>query len=294
MKVKLVFPGQGSQYVGMGKELYEKDKRIRELYDSAEEITGLPVKRVSFEGPEEELKKTYLTQVAIYVHSVALFLLYGKELEISAMAGHSLGELTALYAGGVYDFEQGLRIVARRGELMFRAGEKNPGTMAAIIGLNREEIEVAIKEIEGVVVANHNSPAQTVISGTLNGVNEAVKVLKDRGARRAVILKVSGAFHSPLLKETSEEFSKFLQKIPFRDSKVDIIQNISGEPERKGEKLKEGLIKQLISPVEWVKSIERLNQYEGKFVECGPSSVLCNLIRRTISVECMKIEDIRR
>ena len=294
MKVKLLFPGQGSQYVGMGKDIYEKYDTVKKFYEIAEEITELPVKKISFEGPEQELKKTYITQIAIYVHSVCLYELHKNEIEATAIAGHSLGEFTALYAGGVFNFEDGVRIVAKRGKLMYEVGDKIPGTMAAVIGLEREEIEKAIKDIENVVVANHNSTLQTVISGSIEGIEKASSILKEKGAKRVITLKVSGAFHSPMLKETSETFEEFLSQFEFNDSKYDVIQNITGLPERKGTNLKQGIIKQLYSPVEWVKTLNSLEKYGGNFVECGPSKVLCNLVKKTLNKGCIKIEELKK
>ncbi len=283
-KVAFMFPGQGSQYVGMGKELYENIEAARRLMDKAEELTGYPLKELCFEGPMEKLTDTRYTQPALYVvESMALELLKTKGMKSDLVFGHSLGEFTALYAAGIVTFEEGLKLVKRRGELMAGAGEKNPGTMAAIIGLPRDTLEKLVSEFENVVLANINSPQQIVISGKKEEVEKAAEKAKGLGAKKAVILKVSAAFHSPLMEEAAREFEEVLDEVEFKKPEVPIIPNALGKVTDDIAAIKEAVRKQLLSPVLFVDTLNSAWDYGvTDFIEVGPGRVLSGLLRRTI------------
>ncbi|MEO0079612.1 MAG: ACP S-malonyltransferase [candidate division WOR-3 bacterium] len=278
----LLFPGQGSQYVGMGLDLYEKFSQARDVYERAEQILELPVRKLSFEGPEDELRQTRYTQPAILVHSLAALACL-SDLKPTVAAGHSLGEYSALYAAGALDFESVLRLVKRRAELMWAEGEKNPGTMAAVIGLDAGTVEALCKEVSGVVVcANYNEPKQTVISGEIEAVKQAAELAKQRGALKAVMLPVSGAFHSPLLRESAAEFADYLGRFEIRDPAFPVIANVTGRPEITKDEVRANLSRQLISPVRWVETIGSAQALGVKnFFEVGPGQVLAGLARRT-------------
>jgi [acyl-carrier-protein] S-malonyltransferase len=279
--VGFLFPGQGSQFVGMGADLYDKFTVARDVYERAEQVLELPIKALSFEGPEEELRQTRNTQPAILTHSLAALATLPKVAARMA-AGHSLGEYSALYAAGALDFDSVMKLVKRRGALMYAEGEKNPGTMAAIIGMEADAVEQLCKDVDGVVVpANYNEPRQTVISGEVQAVKAAAELAKTRGALRAVLLPVSGAFHSPLLKESAAEFAEYLGGFEIRTPSFPVVANVTGEPVTTVDQVRECLTKQLISPVRWVSTINTAKELGCKrFLEVGPGNVLSGLARR--------------
>ena len=279
--VGFLFPGQGSQFIGMGVDLYEKFTPARDVYEHAEQVLELPIKALSFEGPEEELRQTRYTQPAILTHSLAALAALPKMNPMLA-AGHSLGEYSALYAAGAFDFDSVMKLVKRRGALMYAEGEKNPGTMAAIIGMEAAAVEQLCKEVGGVVVpANYNEPKQTVISGEIPAVKAAAELAKTRGALKAVLLPVSGAFHSPLLRESAADFADYLGGFEIRTPSFPVIANVTGEPVTTADQVRECLTKQLISPVRWVATIGTAKGLGCKrFFEVGPGNVLAGLARR--------------
>lgn len=278
-----VFPGQGSQFVGMGKDIYQDFPKCREIFDRANEILGYDLKSICFEGPEELLKQTENTQPALFVHSNAIFELL-KDFQISAAAGHSLGEYSALTAAGAFSFENGLRLVRIRGKLMQESGNRNPGTMAAIVGLSIEkvnEICESLKEVGIVQPANFNSPGQIVISGNVNAVRKAIEIAKQNGAKLAKELVVSGAFHSPLMNYAYENISVELNKVEISQPKFPVYSNVTAEKFANPEEIKNLLIEQIISPVKWQQIIENMIRDGIKtFVEVGAGKVLTGLIKR--------------
>ena len=270
-----LFPGQGSQFVGMGRELMEKR---HELVEKTSEILGFDIKRLILEGPEEELKKTENTQVAIYLVSYLAFLETGETPDY--VAGHSLGEYTALTAAGVVDFEDGIRIVRKRGELMAQARE---GSMLAVIGLDKKTIEEVLEAFKDVVIANENSPVQYVLSGEKEAVEKVGEELKKRGAKKVVPLKVSGAFHSPLMEEAKNELAKFLKTVEFKPARIPIVQNVTAKAVTDPTEIKENLIHQMTGKVKWVDTLNFLfNTGVREFVEVGPGKVLTGLVRKTL------------
>jgi [acyl-carrier-protein] S-malonyltransferase len=279
--IGFLFPGQGSQFVGMGADLYAKFAPAREVYDRAEQVLELPVRKLSFEGPDDELRQTRYTQPAILTHSLAALAALPKLSPILA-AGHSLGEYSALYAAGALDFDSVMQLVKRRGALMYAEGEKNPGTMAAIIGMEAAAVELLCAEVGGVVVpANYNEPRQTVISGEIPAVKAVAELAKARGALKAVLLPVSGAFHSPLLKESAAEFADYLGQFEIRQPAFPVIANVTGRPVTSAEQVRDCLGRQLISPVRWVATMASAKSLGGmKFLEIGPGNVLAGLARR--------------
>ncbi len=279
--IGLLFPGQGSQFVGMGADLYAKFAPARDVYDRAEQALELPIKALSFEGPEDELRQTRYTQPAILTHSLAALAALPGMGPILA-AGHSLGEYTALHAAGTLDFDSVMKLVKRRGALMYAEGEKNPGTMAAIIGMEAAAVELLCKEVSGVVVpANYNEPKQTVISGEVPAVKAAAELAKTRGALKAVLLPVSGAFHSPLLKESAAEFADYLGQFEIRTPAFPVIANVTGQPVTTADQVRDCLTKQLTSPVRWVATMTSAKGLGcTKFLEVGPGTVLSGLARR--------------
>ena len=279
----VIFPGQGSQYVGMGKDLAERDARAREIFRRADDILGVPLSRTCFEGPEEELRQTKNTQPAIFLHSMVAVSLLGRKNAVMA-AGHSLGEYSALVYAEAMTFEDGLRLVRLRGELMQRAGTEQPGTMAAIIGVPGAAVEEICLEAssKGVVVpANFNSPDQIVISGSVAGVREAMELAKKRGAKLVKELVVSGAFHSPLMQSARDGLRKALEGTALGDASIPVYANVTGGPVQKAEEIRTLLERQLTSPVRWEESVRNMiSDGAADFLEIGPGKVLQGLVKR--------------
>jgi [acyl-carrier-protein] S-malonyltransferase len=279
--VGLLFPGQGSQTVGMGADLCERFPACRDVYDRAEQILELPVRRLSFEGPEDELRQTRFTQPSILTHSLAvLAALPGLRPRLAA--GHSLGEYSALYSAGVLDFESVLKLVKRRAELMYAEGTKNPGSMAAVLGMDATSVEALCREVTGIVVpANYNEPKQTVISGEVEAVKAAAELAKSRGALKVVLLPVSGAFHSPLLRDSAREFADYLAGFELRTPSFPVVMNVAGRPAADSAEVRANLSAQLTSPVRWSQTMLAAREAGCmRFYETGPGSVLAGLARR--------------
>ena len=287
MKTAFVYPGQGAQYVGMGKELYETYEEVIQIYEKANQILGFELSKVSFEGPEEKLKQTFITQPAIFTHSICLSKIVQKKLSPAYTAGHSLGEYSALFCAGALTFEEGLKLVKLRGELMQKAGEEQKGTMAAVMGLEPQKLEDVCREasLEGVVqVANYNSPGQIVISGSVEGVKKAMELAKAQKAKLVKELVVHGAFHSPLMEPAKQEFKKALYIAPILNVKIPVYANVTAMPilpETPVETIKDLLYNQLTSSVRWEQSVmNMINDGAEEFVELGPGKVLQGLIKR--------------
>ncbi len=280
-----VFPGQGSQFVGMGKELYENNETAKELFDKANEVLGYRITDIMFDGTDEQLKETKVTQPAVFLHSVISALCMGDAFQPSMVAGHSLGEFSALVAAGALSFEDGLKLVYARAMAMQKACEANPGTMAAIIGLPDEKVEEICQEVgkDGKVVipANYNCPGQLVISGNEEAVIEACDKLKAAGAKRALPLKVGGAFHSPLMQSAKAELQKAIEATAFNTPKCPVYQNVDGKPYTDAAKIKENLIAQLTSSVRWTTTVQNMiADGATDFTECGPGKALQGMIGR--------------
>jgi len=289
MKIAFLYPGQASQHVGMGKDLAERHPVVREIFSLADEIMGAPLSRICFDGPEEELRQTMYTQPAIFTHSVAVTRLLG--IMPAAAAGHSLGEYSALVAAGAMSFEDGLRLVKKRGELMQESGTRSPGTMAAVIGAAPELVEEACDEARsaGIVqTANFNSPGQIVISGSVAGIDAAADALKARGVRIVKKLPVSGAFHSPLMQYAQDEIGTVLEATPIQDAAFPVYTNVTGEAVTDSATIREMLFKQITSPVLWEAGMRNmLRDGVRKFFEGGPGSVLQGLLKRiSAEAEC--------
>lgn len=282
MKKAYVFPGQGAQYTGMGKDLYDTNPTAREMFDKADTILGFKISEIMFSGTDEELKQTRVTQPAIFLHSVALAATLGEEFRPDMVAGHSLGELSALTAAGALTFEDGLRLVAARAEAMQKACEVRPSTMAAVIALADEKVEEVCAGIDGVVVAaNYNCPGQVVISGEVESVQAACVALKEAGAKRALPLNVSGAFHSPMMEPARAELQAAIEATEFHQPICPVYQNVDAQPHSNPEEIKQNLIAQLTSPVRWTQSVERMvADGATTFEELGPGQVLQGLIKK--------------
>jgi len=290
-----MFSGQGSQYVGMGKELYGNYKAAKKVLDEANQILDFNLKEMIFNGPEAELNNTKNTQPAIYtVSAMVKAVLNENGLQAAAAAGHSLGEYSALHAAGVLSFEDGLKLVRRRGQLMDQADPDGKGTMAAVIGLADKKVEAVLEEIDGIVtIANYNSPGQVVISGEVEAVGAAEKMLAEKGAKRVIPLSVSGAFHSPLMEPAKEELKNTIEAVDFKDAQIPLIANVTADYVKESSEIKAALIKQLNSSVRWVETIERFKEdgYED-YVEVGPGRVLKGLMRRIDrSLNAYNVED---
>ncbi|MBQ6755318.1 MAG: ACP S-malonyltransferase [Bacteroidales bacterium] len=280
-----VFPGQGAQFIGMGKDLYESNNECKEMFEKANEILGFRITDIMFNGTEEELKQTKVTQPAVFLHSVILAKAIGDKFVPDMVAGHSLGEFSALVAAKAMKFEDGLRLVAIRANAMQKACEKNPSTMAAIIGLEDGIIEDVCKSItdEVVVPANYNCPGQLVISGSMAGIEKACAILKEKGAKRALPLKVGGAFHSPLMESARQELAEGINNTTFDTPICPVYQNVDASPHSNPEEIKQNLVKQLTSSVLWTKIVQNMGKDgANEFIEVGPGTALQGMIKKTL------------
>jgi len=277
-----VFPGQGAQFTGMGLDLYENSPLAQEYFEKANDILGFSITDSMFEGTAEQLKQTKVTQPAIFLHSVILAKVLGDSFQPQMVAGHSLGELSALVANDVLSFEDGLTLVSKRALAMQKACERKPSTMAAVLGLEDGVVEETCAEIEGVVVAaNYNCPGQLVISGEFSAVEKACEVLTEKGARRALLLPVGGAFHSPMMEPAREELAAAIEATEFRNPTCPIYQNVTASAVINPEEIKKNLILQLTAPVKWTQSIQAMIADGGtEFIEVGPGKVLQGLMRK--------------
>jgi len=280
-----VFPGQGAQFVGMGKDLYDGNEQAKAMFEKANEILGYRITDIMFEGTDEELKQTKVTQPAVFLHSVIKAICLGDEFKPAMTAGHSLGEFSALVAAGALSFEDGLRLVYARAMAMQKACEATPSTMAAIIGLPDEQVEEICASInkEGniVIPANYNNPGQLVISGNIDAINEACEKLKEAGAKRALPLKVGGAFHSPLMQPAKDELQAAIEKTEIHAPICPVYQNVDGKPHTDPAEIKQNLIAQLTSPVRWTQCVQNMiADGADDFTECGPGKALQGMITK--------------
>lgn len=286
MSVAYIFPGQGSQYVGMGKDLCERFPDVKQLFDEADAVLGFSLSGICFNGPEEELKQTKNTQPAIFLHSVSLWN-HLKPADAAMVAGHSLGEYSALVAAGAIAFADAIRLVRLRGELMQKAGEEHPGTMAAVVGLDATVVAdvTAAASAAGVVQsANFNSPGQVVISGSVEGVRKAMELAKEKGAKLVKELVVSGAFHSPLMQSAQAKLKEALDATTIHDAAVPVYANVTAAPVQKADEIRRLLFEQVTSPVRWEESVVNMVAAGAtKFVEVGPGKVLQGLVKRTVA-----------
>lgn len=277
-----VFPGQGAQFVGMGKDLYETNEAAHELFEKANEILGFRITDLMFNGTDEDLRRTDITQPAVFLHSVVLAKALGEEFTPDMTAGHSLGEYSALVAAGALNFEDGLRLVSARAHAMQKACEIKPSTMAAILGLPDEKVEEVLKGIDGVVVcANYNCPGQIVISGEIEAIDTACALLSEAGARRALKLKVGGAFHSPLMEPARAELAAAIEKTEFHTPVCPVYQNVDAKPHTDPAEIKANLVAQLTAPVRWTASVQQMvADGANDFTELGPGKVLQGLVSK--------------
>jgi [acyl-carrier-protein] S-malonyltransferase len=281
MKKAYVFPGQGSQFSGMGKDLYASSSKAKELFDQANDILGFDITKIMFEGSDEDLKQTKVTQPAVYIHSVILAKI-SENFQPDMVAGHSLGELSALAANGTLSYEDGLRLVYKRAIAMQKACELNPSTMAAILALDDAKVEQICSEIDEIVVAaNYNCPGQLVISGTMKGIEIACEKMKAAGAKRALPLPVGGAFHSPLMEPARAELEEAIKNTLFSKGICPVYQNVNALPSTDAETIKSNLMIQLTAPVRWTQSVQNMvKDGAGIFVESGPGKVLQGLVKK--------------
>ncbi|MFY7672045.1 ACP S-malonyltransferase [Tenacibaculum sp. MEBiC06402] len=277
-----IFPGQGAQFTGMGLDLYEKSPLAQELFEQANSILGFSITDAMFEGTAEELKQTKVTQPAIFLHSVILAKVLGEDFQPNMVAGHSLGEFSALVASNALSFEDGLKLVATRARAMQKACEMQESTMAAVLGLENEVVEEVCASVEGVVVAaNYNCPGQIVISGEVEAINKACDILKEKGAKRALVLPVGGAFHSPLMEPAREELAKAIEETTFNTPICPVYQNVVAKAVTDPTEIKENLVAQLTGAVKWTQSVQQMIADGGaEFVEVGPGKVLQGLMRK--------------
>ena len=277
-----VFPGQGAQFTGMGKDLYDASEEAKILFEKANDILGFRITDIMFEGEAEELKQTKVTQPAIFLHSTILAKLLGHHFQPEMVAGHSLGEISALTAAGVLAFEDGLKLVSKRALAMQAACEAEPSTMAAILGLDNEVVEGICEKVEGIVVAaNYNCPGQLVISGTVDAINDACELLKEAGARRALVLPVGGAFHSPLMEPARAELAKAIEATTFNTPICPVYQNVTASAVTDPNEIKENLVAQLTAPVLWTQTMHQMiaDGVSG-FTDVGPGKVLQGLVKK--------------
>lgn len=282
--IAYVFPGQGAQFVGMGKELYDNSPIAKEHFEKANEILGFRITDLMFEGTPEDLRQTKVTQPAVFLHSVISAIAMGEEFKPDMVAGHSLGEFSALVAAKALTFEDGLKLVYARALAMQKACEIEPSTMAAILGLDDETVEEVCEQVnkENVVVAaNYNSPGQIVISGSIEGIDKACEILKERGAKRALKLPVGGAFHSPLMEPARQELQEAIEKAEINAPICPVYQNVNAHPQTDPESIKKNLIAQLTAPVRWTQTVKNMiNDGADEFIELGPGDVLKGLVRK--------------
>lgn len=292
--IAYVFPGQGAQYIGMGKDLYDNFSKAKDLFNKANSILKFKITDIMFDGTEEELKQTNVTQPAIFLHSVILAKLLGDDFKPDMVAGHSLGEFSALVANNTLTFEDGLKLVSKRATAMQKACESEPSAMAAIIGLDDAVVENICKEVDEIVVpANYNTPGQLVISGSVAGIDKAIALLNEAGAKRALKLKVGGAFHSPLMEPARIELAKAIAATKFNQGICPVYQNVTGQPVNDPEIIKSNLIQQLVSPVQWTQTMKNmLADGVNKVIEVGPGKVLQGMFKkidRQLNTESAKI-----
>lgn len=277
-----VFPGQGAQFVGMGKDLYDNNETARELFEKANEVLGFRITDLMFNGTEEDLRQTKVTQPAIFLHSVILAKTMGDEFKPDMVAGHSLGEFSALVAADALSFEEGLKLVSARAQAMQEACEMQPSTMAAVLALPDEKVEEICAEIDDVVApANFNCPGQIVISGTIEGVDKACEKLLEAGAKRALKLKVGGAFHSPLMQPAADKLAAAIEAAEFNTPVCPVYQNVDGKPHTDPKEIKENLLAQLTAPVRWTQDVQAMiADGADTFIELGPGNVLQGLVKK--------------
>lgn len=277
-----VFPGQGSQFSGMGKDLYENDAQARQLFDEADSILGFKITDIMFAGSDEELRQTKVTQPAIFLHSVILAKVLGSKFTPDMVAGHSLGEFSALVSAGAMSFADGVRLVSQRAMAMQKACEAAPSTMAAIVGLDDAVVEEVCAEVEDVVPANYNCPGQLVISGSVEGIDKACAILTEKGAKRAIKLAVSGGFHSPFMEPARAELAQAIEATAFKAPICPVYQNVTAAAETDPAVIKKNLVAQLTSSVRWTQTMQNMIAAGvDEFVEVGPGKVLQGLIRKT-------------
>lgn len=277
-----VFPGQGAQFSGMGQDLYEASSQAKSMFERANEILGFDITKIMFEGSADELKETKVTQPAIFLHSTILATVLGDRFTPDMVAGHSLGEFSALVANGALQFEDGLRLVSQRAQAMQKACELQPSTMAAVLGLEDKQVEEVCQQTQGIVVAaNYNCPGQLVISGEVDAINAACEALKEAGARRALVLPVGGAFHSPLMEPAREELASAIDQTDFATPICPIYQNVSTTAVNDPTQIQANLIAQLTAPVKWTQSIKQMmTDGATQFIEVGPGNVLQGLVKK--------------